>query len=79
MFKRIVPYISAVIFAISLTLISVAESQAAVRFNPQTGLWEGNICASPYAWTYVPFQPIGTLCIIRMPNGHIVQGMIINQ
>lgn len=67
-----------VILAVFLLFFTLS-AHSAVRWNPQTGLWEGNICASPYAWTYVPFQPIGTLCIIRMPNGHIIQGMIINQ
>ena len=79
MFKRMVPSILACISVTVLIFAAVSESQAAVRFNPQTGLWEGNICANPYAWTYVPFQPIGTLCVIRLPNGFVQQGMIINQ
>lgn len=79
MFKR---FVNPILASISFTILLVFpwdSALAAVRFNPQTGLWEGNICASPYAWTYVPFQPIGTLCVIRLPNGAVIQGMIINQ
>lgn len=67
-----------IFLAIFLLFFTVC-AHSLVRFNPQTRLWEGNICASPWAWTYVPFQPVGTLCVIRMPNGQLIQGQIINQ
>lgn len=70
--KFIRPLIVALLFTASL-------SYGAVRFNPYTNHWEGNICANQYAWTYVQFQPIGSFCFIFMPNGQRMQGVILNQ
>jgi hypothetical protein len=63
--------------ALIISLSTVSYS--AVRFNYNTGFWEGNICANNYAWTYVPWQPIGSFCFIRYPNGQLAQGIIVNQ
>lgn len=60
-------------------LCSASLAYGAVRFNPYTNYWEGNICANQYGWTYVPFQPIGSFCVIYMPNGQRMQGVIQNQ
>lgn len=67
------------IFLAIFLLFFTVSAQSAVRWNPHTRLWEGNICVNPWAWTYVPFQPVGTLCVIRMPNGAVTQGIIANQ
>ena len=48
-----------------------------VRYNQYTGYWEGNVCMTPWGWSYVPFQPIGTYCHIITPNGPLT-GMIID-
>lgn len=60
--------------AIAVFSISVAS---AVRYNQYTGYWEGNVCMTPWGWAYVPFQPIGTYCIIPTPNGPLT-GMIVD-
>ena len=70
--KFIRPLIVALLFATS-------AASSAVRFTPYPNHWEGNICANQYAWTYVPFQPIGSFCIIVMSTGQRMQGVIVNQ
>lgn len=67
-------FVLATLLALSTTL-----AHSAVRFNPYTNLWEGNVCANQYGWTYVQFQPIGSFCAFRMPAGTVVQGVILNQ
>ena len=61
-----------------LLLIS-STCESAIRFNPMTNFWEGNVCANMNTWTYVNFQPIGSFCQIFLPNGMIVPGQIVNQ
>ena len=53
-------------------------ASADVRYNPYTGYWEGNVCANYAGWSYVPFQPVGSICQIVLPYG-IAQGQIINR
>lgn len=65
---------------VTLSLImSALPAHSVVRFNNYTGFWEGNVCANYHAWTYVPFQPIGSFCQFSLPNGQVMQGIIINQ
>lgn len=67
---------------VAILLITAAASytHAAVRFNPYTNMWEGNVCANQYGWTYVAqYQPIGSLCTIVLPTGVATQGVIVNQ
>ena len=63
----------------TLLLLSATVAHGATRYNPFTGFWEGNICASPYGWTWNAWQPIGSMCTIRLPNGVLIQGIIANQ
>ena len=65
------------IISLFITVIALNAS-AAVRQNPYTGLWEGNICANQYGWTWANWAPIGSLCIIQLPNGQLTQGLIVN-
>jgi hypothetical protein len=73
--------LSATILTIlSIVLLTFSQvSHSAIRWNHLTGFWEGNICAGPTAWTYVAWQPVGSVCYIYFPNGAWQQGIIINQ
>lgn len=68
------------IFAILIVLfLSIEQAHSAVRYNPYTGFWEGNICMNSLGWAFVPWQPIGSLCMFQHPSGRVYQGVIINQ
>lgn len=60
-----------------LALLLSLNVFALVRFNPNTGLWEGNICMTNLGWAYVEFQPIGSVCFVETPQGRII-GRIVN-
>lgn len=62
-----------------LLALAPLTAESAVRFNPVTGYWEGNICANQLAWTWIPWQPVGTFCVLRLANGQRVQGIVLNQ
>ena len=62
---------------ILLLLLSFAVN-AAVRYNPQLRIFEGNICMNNMGWQVVQWQPLGSICYMRLPNGQIMQGIIIN-
>jgi len=79
MLKRIASTLLAAISVILLVFSPVNSAYSALRWNPNLRAFEGNICANQYVWTYVPWQPIGTFCTIRLPNGFLQQGIIINQ
>lgn len=57
--------------------LSVANTNAATRFNPTTRLWEGNICMTQRGWGWHGWAPIGSICAIRTPLG-VVYGVIAN-
>lgn len=65
-------------FILFLLLTFSTISEAAVRWNPHLGVWEGNICMNNMGWQFVNWQPLGSLCYMRLPNGQIMQGIIIN-
>lgn len=73
MFKHAV-FLVVTVFAL---LFSTAVLSA-VRYNPITGFWEGNICLTQWGWAWYKWQPIGSYCTIRMPNGQFVTGIIAN-
>lgn len=66
-------------YLLVLLIILAMPAYAETRFNPYTGLWEGNICANQFGWTWYQWQPIGSICMIRLPNGFVSQGVIVNQ
>lgn len=59
-------------------LIASFSAAPAVRWNPQLGIFEGNICMNNVGWQVVPWQPLGSLCIIQLPGYPRMQGVIIN-
>lgn len=63
----------------TLLIVTCSLANSELRYNPYTNQWLGNICANQVAWTFVPFQPVGSFCAIRLPNGQILQGIILNQ
>jgi hypothetical protein len=63
---------------IFLLLTFATVSNAEVRWNPVLRIWEGNICMNNIGWQVVNWQPLGSLCYMRLPNGQIMQGIIIN-
>jgi hypothetical protein len=66
-------------YIISILLLALAiPTNAAVRFNPQTKMWEGNICMNNIGWQFVDWRPIGSLCWVHMPGRPPMQGIIIN-
>lgn len=78
MLKNLVTPLSATILTSILAILPLS-AHSMVRFNPYTGLWEGNVCANQAGWTYINFQPIGSFCSFRLANGYIIRGVIINQ
>ena len=73
MLKTIGPLLFATLLLVSSTVV-----HGATRYNPYTGYWEGNVCNSPQGWTWYAWQPIGSMCTIRLPNGMFIQGIIAN-
>ncbi len=61
-----------------LSLLLIKPLNAAVKFNPMSGLWEGNICMNNIAWQFVNWQPLGSLCWIQLPGRPPTQGIIVN-
>jgi len=51
---------------------------AAVRWNPNLRVWEGNVCMNNMGWQIVNWQPIGSICLIQIPGRPPMQGIIIN-
>lgn len=41
-------------------------------------IYEGNICMNNIGWQVVNWQPLGSICYVRLPNGQVMQGIIIN-
>ena len=70
-------------FILSITFLASTlfslNADSAVRYNPLTRLWEGNVCMTQWGWSWYAWQPIGSYCTIRMPNGQFVTGFISNQ
>lgn len=62
-----------------LLLLLPLTTEAGIRYNNFTGYWEGNVCANLVSWSIVPYQPIGSVCQIILPNGMMAQGQIINR
>ncbi len=65
------------IAVILLLFLSVAVN-AAVRYNPHLRIFEGNICMNNVGWQMVEWRPLGSICYMQLPNGQIMQGIIIN-
>lgn len=65
------------ILFISLFLSSFSAIPA-VRWNPQLGIYEGNICMNNVGWQMVAWQPLGSLCVIQLPGYPRMQGIIVN-
>lgn len=63
---------------IALALLS-ATASSEVRVNHATRMWEGNVCANEHGWAYVLWQPLGSFCQLRLLNGQVTQGRIINR
>ena len=53
-------------------------ANSAVRWNPMLRIYEGNICMNNIGWQVVNWQPLGSICYVRLPNGQVMQGIIIN-
>ncbi len=68
--KNFLLFILLYVFAVSVN--------AAVRFNPYTNMWEGNICMNHAGWQIVNWQPLGTMCWLNVPGYGRMQGVIIN-
>ena len=64
--------------AIILLLLISFTVNAAVRYNPHLRIYEGNICMNNIGWQIVQWQPLGSICYMRAPNGQMMQGIIIN-
>jgi len=69
-------YMKTVIFLI--LLIAGFNADAAVRWNPTTRIWEGNVCMNSVGWQIVNWQPVGSICMIQFPGRPPMQGIIIN-
>ena len=65
-------------FILLILLLLSFSVESAVRYNPQTRTWEGNICMNNTVWQVVNWQPLGSLCIIQLPGHPRMQGIIIN-
>ncbi len=65
------------IIFILLVIVSFTANSA-VRLNPQTKMWEGNICMNNIGWQIVNWQLLGSLCWIHMPGRPPMQGIIVN-
>lgn len=55
-----------------------STADSAVRWNPNTRMWEGNICMNNYGWQTVNWQPLGSMCMMSLPGLGATQGVIIN-
>ena len=64
--------------AFTLLLLLSFTINAAVRWNPTLRIYEGNICMNNIGWQSVQWQLLGSVCYMRLPNGHMMQGIIIN-
>jgi len=53
-------------------------ANSAVRWNPMLRIYEGNICMNNIGWQVVPWLPLGSICYMQLPNGQVLQGIIIN-
>lgn len=62
-----------IVFVMLIPLNAISE----VRYNPVSGLWEGNVCMTQYGWAFVNYQPIGSICTVHTPAGP-VKGRIVN-